>query len=206
MRIGIIGAGSIGGTLTRRFTALGHDVAVANSRGPASLEPLARQTGARASSVQEAVRSADVVILAVPLKAVAELPTDLFSGHVVVDANNYYPPRDGRIDELDGPRSASSPWVARHFRGARVVKAFNTIYFSHLEEHAAGNGSAGRRALPVAADDPAAKQQVMGLVDELGFDPLDAGSLAESWRQQPGTPVYNTRLDADQIRDGLARA
>jgi predicted dinucleotide-binding enzyme len=203
MRIGIIGSGNVGGTLTRRLAALGHDVTVANSRGPASLESLARETGARAASVEEAVRSADLVVLAVPIKAVTALPTDTFSGHVVVDACNYYPARDGRIPELEQPHAASSQWLAWHFRDAHVVKAFNTIHFAHVEKHATPPGTVARRALPVAGDDAAAKKQVMALVDELGFDPVDAGSLAESWRQQPGTPVYNRELDAAQVRDGL---
>ena len=203
MRIGIIGSGSIGGTLSGRLTALRHDVTVANSRGPASLERLARETGARAGSVEEAVRGADLVVLAVPLKAVADLPATTVGGQVLVDATNYYPPRDGQIAELADPRAASSLWVARHFPDGRVVKTFNTIYFAHLDEHAAARGSPGRRALPVAADDPAAKREVMELVDELGFDPVDAGSLEQSWRQQPGTPVYNERLDADQVRKAL---
>jgi predicted dinucleotide-binding enzyme len=206
MRIGIIGAGNIGGTLTRRLTELGHDVAVANSRGPASLMLLTRETGARAGSVEEVVRSADLVVLAVPLKAVSELPADTFSGHVLVDACNFYPGRDGAIAELEKPHSASSEWVAHQFRDVHVVKAFNTIEFTHLSAHATPPGSVTRRALPVAGDNTAAKQQVMALVDELGFDAVDAGSLAESWRQQPGTPVYNRDLDAAQVRDGLFRA
>jgi 8-hydroxy-5-deazaflavin:NADPH oxidoreductase len=205
MRIGIIGSGNIGGTLTRRLTELGHDVTVANSRGPASLLPLVRETGARAGSVEEAVRSADLVVLAVPLKAVSELPADTFSGHVVVDACNFYRARDGAIPELEEPHSASSEWVAHHFRDVHVVKAFNTINFAHITAHATPSGTVARRALPVAGDDRAAKQQVMALVDELGFDAVDAGSLKESWRQQPGTPVYNRDLDAAQVRDALHR-
>ena len=205
MRIGIIGSGNIGGTLTRRLTELGHDVTVANSRGPASLVPLVRETGARAGSVEEAVRSADLVVLAVPLKAVSELPADTFSGHVVVDACNFYRARDGALPELEKPHSASSEWVAHHFRDVHVVKAFNTINFAHITAHTTPSGTVARRALPVAGDDRAAKQQVMALVDELGFDAVDAGSLKESWRQQPDTPVYNRDLDAAQVRDALHR-
>ena len=141
MRIGIIGAGSIGGTLTRRLTDLDHDVTVANSRGPASLMLLARETGARAGSVEEAVRSADLVVLAVPLKAVAEFDADTFGGHVLVDACNYYPARDGAIPELEKPHNASSEWVAHRFRDVHVVKAFNTIEFTHLSAHATPPGT-----------------------------------------------------------------
>ena len=136
MRIGIIGAGSIGGTLTRRLTDLDHDVTVANSRGPASLMLLTRETGARAGSLEEAVRSADLVVLAVPLKAVSELAPDTFSGHVVVDACNYYPARDGAIPELEEEHTASSEWIAHQFRDVHVVKAFNTINFAHMTAHA----------------------------------------------------------------------
>ena len=206
MRIGIIGSGSIGATLARRLTALEHDVTVANSRGPASLDALARETGARAGSVEEAVRSADVVVLAVPFKAVSALGADTFDGHVLVDAGNYYPERDGAIPELAEPYAASSQWLQHLFSEAQVIKAFNTIYFAHLDAHAAQEGAVARRALPVAGDDRAAKQTVMGLVDELGFDAVDAGPLAESWRQQPGTPVYNHELEAAQVRDALYRA
>ena len=206
MRIGIIGSGNIGGTLTRLLVALGHDVAVANSRGPASLDALARETGARTVSVDEAVLSADLVVLAVPLKAVPALAPDTFSGHVLVDANNYYPPRDGGIAGLESPHAASSQWIADHFRDARVVKAFNTIQAAHIRDHATPEGTVGRRALPVAGDDLAAKREVMALVHELGFDPVDAGTLSESWRQQPGTPVYDRQLDAAQVRDALHRA
>ena len=206
MRIGIIGAGNIGGTLTRRLTELGHDVTVANSRGPASLMLLTRETGARAGSVEEAVLSADLVVLAVPLKAVSELGADTFSGHVLVDACNFYPGRDGAIPELEKPHSASSEWVAHQFRDVHVVKAFNTIEFTHMTKHATPPGSVARRALPVAGDDKEAKRRVMALVDELGFDAVDACSLADSWRQQPGTPVYNRDLDAAQVRDALFRA
>lgn len=206
MRIGIIGSGNIGGVLTRRLVPLGHDVTVANSRGPASLDGLARQTGARAGSVEEAVLSADLVVLAVPLKAVPALPADAFSGHVVVDANNFYPGRDGDLAGLDAPHAASSQWVADHFRDARIVKVFNTIQAAHIGDHATEPGTVARRALPVAGDDPAAKREVMALVNELGFDPVDAGTLSESWRQQPGTPVYDRNLDAAQVRDALHRA
>jgi hypothetical protein len=208
MNIGIVGAGRIGGTLTRRLTALGHDVSVANSRGPESLAGLARETGARAVSVTEAVRDKDVVVVAIPEKSVRELPKGLFdtaaSGTVVVDTGNYYPQRDGRIDEIEAGMTESR-WVSRQL-GRPVVKAFNTIYAKHLLERGRPAGEAGRIALPVAGDDDAAKAVVLRLIDELGFDGVDAGSLDESWRQQPGTPVYATDLDAGGARRALAEA
>ena len=206
MEIGIIGSGHIGGTLTRRLRSLGHDVAVANSRGPQSLADLAAETGARAVSVEDAVQGAELVVIAIPLKAVPQLPAALFDGKLVVDANNYYPQRDGDIPELLDRSLSSSRWTADHLKGARVVKVFNNIQAAHLMDEGKPAGTAGRIALPVAGDDADAKRIVMGLVDELGFDPVDAGTLDESWRQQPDTPVYGTDRDADGVREGLAAA
>ncbi|MDO3687327.1 NADPH-dependent F420 reductase [Micromonospora sp. C28ISP2-4] len=206
MEIGIIGSGHIGGTLTRRLRSLGHDVAVANSRGPESLTDLAAETGARAVSVEDAVQGAELVVIAIPLKAVPQLPAALFDGKLVVDANNYYPQRDGDIPELTDRSLSSSRWTADHLKGARVVKVFNNIQAAHLMDEGKPAGTSGRIALPVAADDADAKRTVMGLVDELGFDPVDAGTLDESWRQQPDTPVYGTDRDADGVREGLAAA
>jgi predicted dinucleotide-binding enzyme len=204
MKIGIIGSGHIGGTLTRRFRELGHDVTVANSRGPGSLADLAEQTGAAPGTVAEAVDS-EVVVVAVPLRAVPDLVSPDFAGRVVVDANNYYPQRDGRIGPIDAG-TASSRWVADQLAGARVVKAFNTINYRQLGGSGKASGTPGRIGLPVAADDADAKRLVAGLVDDLGFDPVDAGQLDESWRQEPDTPVYGADRDAAGVRDGLAAA
>jgi predicted dinucleotide-binding enzyme len=209
MKIGIIGAGHIGGTLTRRLAALGHEVRVANSRGPDSLADLARETGARAVDVRGAVRDADLVVVTIPLRKVPDLPRDLFAGAapdlVVVDTNNYYPrQRDGRIDAIEGG-TPESRWVEQHL-GRKVVKAFNNIYAQHLLEKGQPPGSSGRIALPVAGDDAAAKAVVMKLIDAMGFDPVDAGSIDESWRQQPGTPVYGKDYDAAGVRRALAEA
>ncbi|MFI1192635.1 NADPH-dependent F420 reductase [Micromonospora sp. NPDC020750] len=206
MKIGIIGSGHIGGTLTRRLRALGHDVTVANSRGPASLTELAQETGATAGTVEQAADHADLVVIAIPLLAVPALPAELFEGKVVVDADNYYPQRDGDIAELLDRSLSSSRWTAEHLKGARVVKAFNNIQAQHLLENGHPAGAADRIALPVAGDDAEAKRIVMELVDALGFDPVDAGTLDESWRQQPDTPVYGTNLDAAGVRQGLAAA
>ncbi|MFB9179541.1 NADPH-dependent F420 reductase [Dactylosporangium sucinum] len=205
MRIGIIGSGNIGGTLTRRFRELGHDVTVANSRGPGSLAGLAAETGATPGTAEEAVNAGDLVVVAVPLRAVPQLPTAAFAGKLVVDTDNYYPPRDGRVAAIE-EGTTSSRWTARHLPGAVVVKAFNNIRAEHLLGHGRPAGSAGRIALPVAGDDPAAKRTVMSLVDDLGFDPVDAGGLDDSWRQEPETPVYGTDRDADGVRAGLAEA
>ena len=209
MKIGIIGAGNIGGNLTRRLTALGHEVVVANSRVPETLAELAAQTGATAVLANEAAKGADIVIVTIPQKRIPDLPLGLLdgaaSGAAVIDTGNYYPKeRDGRIDALEDGEPESR-WVERHL-GHPVVKVFNGIYAQHLLDRHLPAGSPGRIALPVAGDDAAAKAKVMSLVDELGFDPVDAGSLAESWRQQPGTPVYGADLDAEGVRAALAAA
>ena len=209
MKIGIIGAGNIGGTLTRRFRELGHEVFVANSRGPETLAGLAAETGATAVMVEQAARSGEVVVVTIPERKIEDLPRDLFAGVpasvVVVDTGNYYPrQRDGRIDEIEDGMPDSA-WVAKQI-GRPVIKAFNDIYAEHLGKLGKPKGAPGRIALPVAGDDARAKNIVMKLVDELGFDPIDTGTLDESWRQQPGTPVYAQDFDAQGVRDALARA
>jgi predicted dinucleotide-binding enzyme len=208
MKIGIIGAGHIGGTLTRRLAALGNDVAVANSRGPETLADLAAESGARAVSIGEAVVGKDLVIVTIPEKSIPALPKDLFSrtpaATVVVDTGNYYPQRDGRIDAIESG-TTESRWVSDQL-GRPVVKAFNTIYAQHLMDNGLPAGAPGRFALPVAGDDINAKTVVIRLIDALGFDGVDAGGLDESWRQQPGTPVYGPDLDADGVRAALASA
>jgi 8-hydroxy-5-deazaflavin:NADPH oxidoreductase len=209
MKIGIIGAGNIGGTLTRRFRELGHHVFVANSRGPEALAGLAAETGATPVTTEQAARDGEVVIVTVPERKIESLPKGLFSGVpgsvVVVDTGNYYPrQRDGRIEAIEGGMP-ESVWVATQL-GRPVIKAFNNIYAAHLGKLGKPKGTPGRIALPVAGDDARAKAVVMQLVDELGFDPVDAGTLAESWRQQPGTPVYTEDFDANGVREALAQA
>jgi hypothetical protein len=209
MKIGIIGAGSIGGTLARRLAEIGHDVFIANSRGPETLRDLAAQTGATAVTVEQAARDAGVVIVSIPERNIEELPKDLFSdvpdSVVVVDTGNYYPrQRDGRIEAIEAGMP-ESVWVAAAL-GRPVIKAFNVMYAERLGSLGKPKGTPGRVAIPVAGDDARAKGIVMNLVDELGFDPIDAGTLGESWRQQPGTPLYLQDLDAGGVRDALARA
>ena len=209
MRIGIIGAGQIGGTLTRRLTALGHEVSVANSRGPETLSDLAKETGAEAVSAREAAHRGAVVIVTIPEGHIPELPKDLFAGVpesvVVVDTGNYYPrQRDGRIAEIEAGLPESR-WVERHLNRP-VVKAFNNIYARHLLERGRPKGAPDRVALPVAGDDIEAKAVVMQLIEQMGFDAIDAGGLDESWRQQPGTPVYTADLPAAGVRRALQEA
>jgi len=209
MRIGIIGAGSIGGTLTRRLAALGHTVSVANSRGPETLKELAQETGAKPVTVAEAARAGELVIVTIPMKNLSKLPRNLFEGTfkgvVVVDTNNYYPrQRDGRISPIEDGLPESR-YVEQQLHRP-VVKAFNNMYAEHIMNLGKPAGTPGRIALPVAGDDEKAKSAVMRIVDELGFDPVDAGGLDDSWRQQPGSPVYTTDHDAEGVRRALAQA
>ena len=209
MNIGIIGAGNIGGNLTRRFQELGHKVFVANSRGPETLADLAAETGATPVTVEEAARRGDVVVVTIPQKNIPSLPRDLFAGVpdnvVVVDTGNYYPQqRDGRIAGIEDGM-VESRWVSQQL-GRPVVKGFNNIYAEHLLKLGKPSGTPGRIALPVAGDDERAKSVVLKLVDELGFDGVDAGKLDDSWRQQPATPVYAADFDAEGVRRALASA
>jgi 8-hydroxy-5-deazaflavin:NADPH oxidoreductase len=207
--IGVIGSGGLGGTLARRLASLGYEVFISNSRGPASLSGMAAEIGATPVLVTEAATGPDIVVVSVPTKAVIDLPRGLFAdvpdNVIVVDTCNYYPElRDGRIDAIDRGMP-DSEWVARQL-GRPVVKAFNNIFDSSLAEKSAPAGAAGRVALPVAGDQPDAKAAVLRLIDELGFDPVDAGGLGESWRQQPGAPAYCRDLDAAALRRALAEA
>ena len=209
MRIGIIGAGSVGVTLAAQLTRLGHQVAIANSRGPQTLTGVAAQTGAAPVPITEVTRNADVVIVAIPEKSIPELPAGLLSslpgGTVVIDTGNYVPElRDGHIDAIDAGLPESQ-WVQSQLRHP-VVKAFNTIHTASLANLGKPAGAAGRTVIPIAGDDPATKSAVLELADQLGFDGLDGGPLAESWRQQPGTPVFTTDLTLDAVRQALADA
>ena len=208
MKIGIIGAGYIGGTLAGRLTKLGHTVFVANSRGPETLADLAQKTGATAVTAHEAARQGELLIVTIPLKNIPDLPKDLFEGVPaevpVVDTSNYYPLlRDGRVPELESGDLTESEWVQQHL-GRPVVKVFNNISFTSLGEAGKPAGTPGRVGLPVAGDEATAKQKVMQLVEELGFEAVDDGSLRESWRQQPGSPVYGADLPGAELRQQLA--
>lgn len=209
MKIGIIGAGNIGGNLTRRLTALGHDVAVANSRGPETLRELAEETGATPVRAEDAAEGAQVVVVTVPLKAVPLLPDGLLDGvaegAAVIDTGNYYPQRDGRIAAIEDEGLTESRWTERHL-GHPVIKAFNGTYAQDILDRPRPAGDPDRLALPVAGDDEAAKRTVRALIEELGFDTVDAGGITDSWRQQPGTPVYGLRAGVEAVRKALAEA
>jgi 8-hydroxy-5-deazaflavin:NADPH oxidoreductase len=209
MQIGIIGAGQIGGTLTRLLTKQGHTVRVSNSRDPETLADLAAETGATAVWAKDAPVDADLVIVSIPQKNTPDLAPGIVSTRKpdapVIETNNYYPQqRDGRIDGIE-EGTPESVWVSEQL-GAPVFKVFNGIFWKRLLENGVPRGTAGRIALPIAGDDPANKQIVSDLVDSIGFDPVDAGTLAESWRQQPDTPVYGTDLDAAGAKKALAEA
>jgi 8-hydroxy-5-deazaflavin:NADPH oxidoreductase len=209
MDIGIIGAGQIGGTLTRRLRKLGHNVRVANSRAPETLADLAAETGATAVWAADAAVDAELVILSIPQKNVPDLAPGIvatrLAGAPVLETNNYYPrERDGLIETIEAG-TPESVWVS-DLLGAPVFKVFNGIFWKHLLENGKPMGADGRIALPVAGDDAENKRIVFELVDALGFDPVDGGILAESWRQQPGTPVYGADLDAAGVARALAEA
>ena len=209
MGIGIIGAGSMGGILARHLAKLGHHVSIANSRGPESLTALAAEISATPVSVVDAAKAGEIVIIAIPTKAVADLPRALFanvpSSVVVIDIGNYHPElRDGRIDAIDRGM-LDSQWVAQQI-GRPVTKAFNNILAKSLLENGVPRGTKGRIALSVAGDSLDAKAAVLRLVDDLGFDPVDGGDLDDSWRQQPGTPAYCQDLEAAALRRALAEA
>jgi predicted dinucleotide-binding enzyme len=206
MRIGIVGSGMIGGTLARLLTAAGHDVVIGNTRGPESLAGLVAELGLRATAAtaEGAAEAGDVVIVAIPFAKFGDLPAAVLAGKVVVDTGNYYRPRDGAFPEIDAGTTGSSEVMADVLPGATVVKAFNTIWYVHLTEHATPPGTPGRRAIPIAGDDPAAKLTVTALIDDVGFDAYDAGPLAAGRRLQPGEPVYNVRLTKEELAAALA--
>jgi predicted dinucleotide-binding enzyme len=208
MRIGLIGAGSIGSTLAELAIEHGHDVVLSNSRGPETLAGLVSGLGGRASAATaaEAAAAGDLVVVTIALKNYRQVPVAELAGKTVVDTNNYYPPRDGQIPELDSGATTSSELLAAHLPAARIVKAFNSIYFKDLGSRGGPAGTPDRRALPIAGDDAGAKRVVTALIEEFGFDVVDAGGLAEGRRFEPGTPAYGAVLDAAGLRAALARA
>lgn len=206
--IGLIGAGNIGQAVARLAVAHGYDVVLSNSRGPETLGDLVASLGERAhaDTAAGAAQRGDLVVVTVPLGAYREVPVEPLRGKVVVDTNNYYPSRDGQIPELDDGSDTSTGLLQAHLPDSKVVKAFNHIMAAHITEHSQPAGSPDRRALAIAGDDPEAKRTVSSLLDELGFDVVDAGPVAESWRIEPDTPGYGPRLDAAGLREALAAA
>jgi 8-hydroxy-5-deazaflavin:NADPH oxidoreductase len=190
--VGLIGSGRIGSTVARLAIAAGYDAVLSNSRGPETLRDVVESLGprARAATGDEAAVLSDLVVVAVPVKAYQALPAEALAGRLVLDAGNYYPPRDGNLPELDDKSLTSSAYLQRNVPGAEVVKVFNNIFFKHLQNLARPAGSANRSCLPIAGDSAAAKETVAEFLDAIGYEALDYGPLAESWRQEPGTPAY----------------
>lgn len=206
MRIGIIGAGFTGRAVARLAVTHGHKVMVSNSRGPETLASMVSGIGCRVGTVEEATTFGDIVVVAIPLKHYLSIPVAPLTGKVVLDANNYYPERDGQIAELDARMTTTSEMLARHLPQSSIVKAFNAILANDLEKDGRPAGSPDRRALPIAGDDAMAKAMGAKLLDQLGFDTLDAGSLSESWRFERAKPAYCIPLDHNGLRDALAAA
>jgi predicted dinucleotide-binding enzyme len=208
MTIGLIGAGHIGSQVARLAVKAGHDVVVSNRRGPDTLADLVKELGprARADTPEGAAAAGDVVVVTVPLKNYRETPVAPLAGKTVIDTNNYYPGRDGHIAELDNQSTTSSELLQAHLPSSKVVKAFNHIQAAHLTAHSQPAGTANRRGLVIAGDDAKAKATVSALLDQFGFDVVDAGPLSESWRIQPDTPGYGPRRSADELRQDLAAA
>jgi len=206
--IGFIGSGNIGGNLARAAAAKGYDVVVSNSRGPDALASLVDELGpsARAATPAEAAEAADIAVVSVPFHAIGSLPAQQLAGKLVIDPNNYYPHRDGAIAELDAESTTTSELLQAHLPGATVVKAFNHIAAAHILEHAKPAGAERRRALGIAGDEGDAKARAIALVDELGFDVVDVGPLAEGWRVQRDTPVCERPFTADEMRPKIAEA
>ncbi|MBD8606632.1 NADPH-dependent F420 reductase [Aeromicrobium sp. CFBP 8757] len=206
--IGLIGSGLIGSQVARAATAHGHHVVLSNSRGPETLADLVAELGelASAATPAEAAAAGDLVVVTIPLKAIDTVPVEPLEGKVVIDTNNYYPQRDGHIDVLDDGSTTSSQLLQDRLPGSHVVKAFNHIAAADITEHAQPGGTDDRRALAIAGDDEQAKATVAGLIDQIGFDVVDLGPLAESWRIETDTPGYGPRLTAAGLRDALAAA
>jgi 8-hydroxy-5-deazaflavin:NADPH oxidoreductase len=209
MKIGIIGAGNVGGTLARHLIRLGHNVSVANSRGPQSLTAFAAEIGARAGSVNDVVNGAEIIILAIPTLAIPKLPRDLFvsvpKSTIIIDTTNYHPElRDGPILAID-QGMLDSQWIEQQI-GRPVIKAFNAILATSLQEKGLSKGSPNRIALPVAGNSIADKNIVLGLTDQMGFEPIDAGTIEDSWRQQTGAPAYCQNIDAEKLVPALKAA
>lgn len=204
MKIGIIGAGVVARAVGKLAVAQGHSVMISNSRGPQTLFSLRHAIGAEAGTAEEAAAFGDIVLIAVPLAAYRAVPAAQLAGKVVLDANNYYPDRDGRIAALDAEETTTSEMLAAHLPRSRIVKAFNAIIMNELETDGRPAGTPGRRALPIAGDDAEGKAIVTSLIDSFGFDVVDAGPLSEGWRFQRDTPAYCAKLTRSELERILA--
>lgn len=206
--IGLIGAGKIGSQLARLAVKNGHDVVVSNSRGPETLAGLVKELGprARAGTPVDAAKAGDIVVVTIPLKNIRSVPVEPLVGKIVVDTNNYYPQRDGHIAELDNETTTTAELLQAHLPKSKVVKAFNHIYAASLTTEGLPAGTKDRRALVIVGDDRDAKETVARLIDQFGFDVVDAGPLKEGWRIQRDTPGYGPRRNAEELQRDLAAA
>ncbi|HEX9297579.1 MAG TPA: NADPH-dependent F420 reductase [Polyangiaceae bacterium] len=206
--IGLIGAGHIGSQVARLAVANGYDVVISNSRGPETLSSLVNELGprARAARAVEAAEAGDIVVVAIPLKNYRSVPVGPLKGKTVIDTNNYYPQRDGHIPELDNESMTTAELLQTHLPTSKVVKAFNHIYAAQITTDGQPAGTKNRRALVIAGDDKEAKATVVRLLDQFGFDTVDAGPLKEGWRIQRDTPGYGPRRNAEELRRDLAAA
>ena len=206
--IGIIGAGNIGAQLARLGVSHGYEVVISNSRGPETLADLVAELGdqARGATPVEAAQAGDIVVVSVPLKNYRSVPVEPLAGKVVIDTNNYYPQRDGHIPELDNESTTTAELLQAHLPTSKVVKAFNHIHAAQLTTDGKPAGAPNRRALVIAGNDESAKAMVTRLLDDFGFDVVDAGPLAEGWRIQRDTPGYGPRRNAADLRVDLAAA
>jgi predicted dinucleotide-binding enzyme len=206
--IGLIGAGHIGSQIARLAVAHGYAVVISNSRGPETLSALVAELGpnTRAATAVDAAKAADIAVVTIPLKNYRQVPVGPLAGKIVIDTNNYYPERDGHIAELDNESTTSAELLQAHLPASKVVKAFNHVYAAQLTTDGQPKGTKNRRALVIAGDDPQAKATVTDMLDQFGFDTVDAGPLAEGWRIQPGTPGSGPRRTAEELRQDLAAA
>jgi predicted dinucleotide-binding enzyme len=206
--IGLIGAGKIGSQIARLAIAGGYDVVLSNSRGPETLSVLVAELGpnARAGTAIDAAEAGDIVVVTIPLKNIPQVPVEPLAGKIVIDTNNYYPQRDGQIPELDNESTTTAELLQAHLPKSKVVKAFNHIYAAQLTTDGRPAGTKGRRALVIAGDDAAAKATVTKLLDQFGYDTVDAGPLKEGWRIQRDTPGYGPRRTAEELKQDLAAA
>ena len=208
MKLGIIGAGEIGGTLIRQYSKAGHSVKMTNSSGPEKLKNLAAETGASPVTLTEVVTDVDVIVVTIPLIGILKLPQHLFknvsTNTAIVDTCNYYPIRDGVIKDIEDGMP-ESVWVSNQLQRS-VIKAYNNILYHSLVNSGRPKDTVSRITLPIAGDDKQSKDRVSMLVNDSGFDSLDYGSLQDSWRQQPGTPVYCTDLTLTQLKKSIVKA
>lgn len=205
---GIIGAGNIGTAVATAVIGLGHEVVIANSRGPETLAELVAKLGpkARAATAQEAAEAAEVAVVSVPLRAIHDIPVEPLAGKIVLESNNYYPQRDGVVDSLEAGETTTSGLLQEHLPTSKVVKAFNHIGSADITSDGAPAGAPNRRALALASDFPDAAAFVAKLYDDLGFDAVDTSPLSESWRVERDRPAYGVRQSKQELEANLAKA